>query len=128
MPRWIRSAAATRAKSQGEVPATALDWILRGSVPSREFVSAQMGFEVNMSCHASLSTTLLRDPVVKGPIVAVFDSSQRGVTSSALRPSSTGGPSASASEKVRDELDSSCQRVACKPPPPRRPPTCAYAR
>jgi len=46
-----------------EVPATALDWILRGSVPSREFVSAQMGFGVNMSCHASLSTTLWRDPV-----------------------------------------------------------------
>ncbi len=46
-----------------EVPAAALDWILRGSVSSCEFVSAQMGFEVDMSCHASLSTTLWRDPV-----------------------------------------------------------------
>jgi hypothetical protein len=47
-----------------EVPAAPLHRILRVPVTSREFVSAQMRFEVDVSCHASLSTSLQRDPVV----------------------------------------------------------------
>jgi putative transposase len=47
-----------------EVPADPVERILRAPVASREFGSAQMLFEVDVSCHASLSTSLQRDPIV----------------------------------------------------------------
>lgn len=46
-----------------EMPAAALDRILRAPVASCEFVNAQVRFEVDVSCHASRSTSLGRDAV-----------------------------------------------------------------
>lgn len=46
-----------------EAPAAPLDRIGRTPVASREFVSAQMRFEVDASCHVALSTALQRDSV-----------------------------------------------------------------
>src|SRR5258708_30893424 len=58
-----------------EVPAAAFHWILRAPVALREIIKTQERFEVNMSCHASLSTTLWRDPVLylsHGALIRLF--------------------------------------------------------
>ena len=49
---------ATRQEPE-KVPAAALYWIGGLTVPSSQFLGAQVGFEVNRSRHASLCTTLM---------------------------------------------------------------------
>jgi hypothetical protein len=54
----------TRHESE-EVPAAPLDRILRAQGAARECVSAQLRFEGDGSCHASLSSALHRELVVQ---------------------------------------------------------------
>src|SRR5258708_26746286 len=47
-----------------ELPTAALDRILCAPGASCEFVDAQVRFEVDVTCHATRSTTVWRDPVL----------------------------------------------------------------